>query len=91
MAFQLLGYILEKHAGEPFDTIIQKQILNPLGMNETTVFAPENSLNGVVPVSKEASGWSTRRSGTEALVLNPSSAINKTNHPTTDRRPCSVV
>ncbi|KAJ5610828.1 Beta-lactamase-like protein [Penicillium lagena] len=66
MAFQLLGYILEKHTGEPFDKIVQKHISIPLGMNETTVFAPENSLKGVIPVNKEASGWSTRRPENEA-------------------------
>jgi CubicO group peptidase (beta-lactamase class C family) len=36
LGFAMLGYIIHKVSGESYDAYIQKNILNPLGMNETT-------------------------------------------------------
>lgn len=60
MAFDVLGYLLEKRLGKTFGEILQSQIFDKLKLNETTVFAPRDTSNGVIPVSKEASGWSDR-------------------------------
>ncbi|KAJ5247452.1 Beta-lactamase-like protein [Penicillium chermesinum] len=68
-AFQLLGYLLERRGGKPFQEILQAQILDKLGLNETTVFAPVDSSQGVIPVSKEASGWSTRKQDRTASMF----------------------
>lgn len=66
MAFQLLGYIIERRTGASFAKVVQERLLNPLRMNETTVFAPKNSTMGVIPVNETASGWSARTPGSEA-------------------------
>ncbi|KAL3476519.1 beta-lactamase/transpeptidase-like protein [Aspergillus californicus] len=66
MAFQLLGYIAERRAGKPFSTLLQHDIFDALGMAQTSIFAPANTSNGIIPVSKEASGWSARHNGDEA-------------------------
>ncbi|KAJ5529943.1 hypothetical protein N7527_003336 [Penicillium freii] len=57
MAFQLLGYIVEKRTGRPFNKVLQHDIFDVLGMTETSIFAPNNTTTGIIPVSKEASGW----------------------------------
>jgi CubicO group peptidase (beta-lactamase class C family) len=66
MAFQLLGYINERITGESFEKSIQSKILKPLGLTETTVFAPKDASKGVIPVGQKASGWSAQFPGTEA-------------------------
>ncbi|KAL4799805.1 beta-lactamase/transpeptidase-like protein [Aspergillus venezuelensis] len=43
MAFQLLGYIVERIAGKPFDEYLEQDILDVLGMTQITIFAPFNS------------------------------------------------
>ncbi|KAL2825082.1 beta-lactamase/transpeptidase-like protein [Aspergillus cavernicola] len=66
MAFQLLGYIVERRAGKPFSKVLQDNIFDALGMTETSIFAPVDSSTGIIPVSKEASGWSARPEGSKA-------------------------
>ena len=66
MAFQLLGYIIERIAGKPSDKVLEQDILEVLGMTQTTIFAPLNSSNGIIPVDRNASGWSARQAGDEA-------------------------
>lgn len=58
MAFQLLGYIVERRAGKPFRKVLEHDIFDVLGMTETSIFAPEKPTKGIIPVSKESSGWS---------------------------------
>lgn len=60
MAFQLLGYILEKRTGKSFEDAVQSLILDKLDMSKTSVYAPKDASAGVIPVSKKASGWSNR-------------------------------
>lgn len=66
MAFQLLGYIIERRTGHSFKDVVQSKILDPLGLNETTVFAPNDPSKGVIPIGKQASGWSDHLAGSEA-------------------------
>jgi CubicO group peptidase (beta-lactamase class C family) len=66
MGYQLLGYILERKTGLKFNEIVQHHILDPLAMNETTIFAPADPSMGVIPVDMQASGWSQRSKGSEA-------------------------
>ncbi|KAJ6001445.1 hypothetical protein N7522_006672 [Penicillium canescens] len=66
LAFQLLGYIVERQTGKPFSEILLQQILTPLNMTETTIFAPSSSSKGIIPVSKEASSWSAHHTSNEA-------------------------
>lgn len=66
LAFQLLGYIVEKQAKKPFNEVLEADIFKVLELHETSVFAPKDSSKGIIPVSKEASGWSTRFGGDEA-------------------------
>ncbi|CAI7564318.1 unnamed protein product [Penicillium glandicola] len=65
-AFQLLGYIVEKRTGKQFSELLQHDIFDVLGMTETSVFAPNKTSTGIIPVSKEASGWLARHEGDEA-------------------------
>ncbi|CAI7569598.1 unnamed protein product [Penicillium palitans] len=57
MAFQLLGYIVEKRTGKPFNEVLQHDIFDVLGMTETSIFAPNTTTTGIIPVGEEASGW----------------------------------
>ncbi|KAJ5373414.1 hypothetical protein N7517_005420 [Penicillium concentricum] len=66
MAFQLLGYIVEKRTGKPFSKVLQHDIFDVLGMTETSIFAPEKTTAGIIPVSKEASGWLARHESDKA-------------------------
>ena len=63
MAFQILGYLIEKQTGASFHEVVQKRIFNKLGLANTTIFAPKDSSKGVIPVSMEASGWSSNEEG----------------------------
>ncbi|KAJ5161703.1 Beta-lactamase-like protein [Penicillium capsulatum] len=58
LAFQVLGYIVEKGTGKSFEETLQSTILDKLGMKQTSVYAPKDTSAGVIPVSEEASGWS---------------------------------
>jgi CubicO group peptidase (beta-lactamase class C family) len=63
MAFQILGYIVERRAGKPFSKVLQHDIFDVLGMTETSIATPDEPTKGIIPVSKEASGWSARHKG----------------------------
>jgi D-alanyl-D-alanine carboxypeptidase len=64
----ILGRIVEKVSGEPFDKFLTERILKPLGM-EHSLFEPANGVKGVAqgytsfalgdpePAVREASGW----------------------------------
>ncbi|KAL4786039.1 beta-lactamase/transpeptidase-like protein [Aspergillus varians] len=66
MAFQLLGSVIERRIGKPWSEILQHDIFDVLGMTETSIFAPENPSTGIIPVSTEVSGWSSRDEADEA-------------------------
>ncbi|KAJ5501508.1 Beta-lactamase-like protein [Penicillium expansum] len=63
---RLLGYIVEKRTGKPFSKVLQHDIFDVLGMTETSIFAPDKTTAGIIPVSKEASGWLTHHEGDKA-------------------------
>lgn len=66
MGFQILGYIIERHTGHSFKNVVQHQILDHLDLNETSVFAPRDTQNAVIPVNQKTSGWLDHLPGTEA-------------------------
>ncbi|KAL2797860.1 beta-lactamase/transpeptidase-like protein [Aspergillus keveii] len=66
MAFQLLGYIVERRTGKPFSKVLQNDIFDVLGMTATSIFAPANPSAGIIPVSKEVSGWLANHGADEA-------------------------
>jgi CubicO group peptidase (beta-lactamase class C family) len=35
--FAILGHVVEKATGKPYETVLRERILNPLGMNSTTI------------------------------------------------------
>ncbi|KAJ5291941.1 hypothetical protein N7478_001192 [Penicillium angulare] len=63
LGFQIMGYMLEKQTKSSFAELVQNRILARLSMNATSIFAPKDSSLGIIPVSKEASGWSSRNVG----------------------------
>ena len=66
LAFQILGYIVEKQTGQKYEDIVQKKILNKIGMNETYVQAPKDVSHGVIPIDEKASSWALNVKGDTA-------------------------
>ena len=56
-AFQILGYVLEAITNKPFRSMLENSILHPLNMTGTSLLAPSESADGVIPISESASGW----------------------------------
>ncbi|KAI0173261.1 beta-lactamase/transpeptidase-like protein [Hypoxylon sp. FL1284] len=56
VAFQLLGYALETITGKPFQAIMEESVLGPLGLTNTFVRAPNDSL-GVIPGDRYKTTW----------------------------------
>lgn len=55
-AFQILAYALEEMTGESFATLLQEDLVIPLGMNATFYTAPDMSL-GVIPIQDGEHWW----------------------------------
>jgi CubicO group peptidase (beta-lactamase class C family) len=53
-AYHILGYVLENIAGDTFETVLQRDVFEPLGMNNSGVRHPEAGA-GVVPSG--ATAW----------------------------------
>jgi len=49
-ATDVLGYLVEVISGKPFDQFLQDNILDPLGMSDTSFFAPEEKLDRLATV-----------------------------------------
>ena len=49
-ATDVLGYLVEVISGKPFDQFLQDGILDPLGMSDTSFFAPEEKLDRLATV-----------------------------------------
>lgn len=43
--FDVLGHVVEVISGIPFDQFLQKNVFDPLKMNDTSFFVPKNKLN----------------------------------------------
>lgn len=54
-AFQILGYVIEKVTGEPYELSLKNSILKPLSLSRTSLKPPTSG--GVIPVGE--SGWDT--------------------------------
>ncbi|MCJ1430325.1 hypothetical protein MMC29_008243 [Sticta canariensis] len=54
-AFQILGYVIEKVTGEPYELAVSNSILKPLSLSHTSLKPPTSE--GVIPVGE--SGWDT--------------------------------
>ncbi|KAI3320158.1 beta-lactamase/transpeptidase-like protein [Xylariaceae sp. AK1471] len=57
VAFQLLGYALETITGKPFESLLKDTVINPLGLNNTFLRAPERA-RGVIQGNPDKTGWS---------------------------------
>ena len=49
-ATDVLGYLVEVISGKPFDRFLQDNIFDPLGMSDTSFFAPEEKLDRLATV-----------------------------------------
>ncbi|KAI6087749.1 beta-lactamase/transpeptidase-like protein [Hypoxylon rubiginosum] len=56
VAFQLLGYALETITGKSFQTLMEDSVIGPLGLNNTFLRAPDDSL-GVIPGDRYETAW----------------------------------
>ena len=52
----VLGYFIEIISGMPFDQFLRTRLFDPLGMNDTWFYLPENKANRLVSVQKKESG-----------------------------------
>jgi CubicO group peptidase (beta-lactamase class C family) len=51
----LLGHLLERHTGEPYDALVQRLLLEPLGMRETRIVLDAGAARQLVP-GRDAEG-----------------------------------
>jgi len=52
----VLGYFIEIVSGLPFDKFLRQHLFDPLGMNDTWFYLPEDKINRLVTVQKTESG-----------------------------------
>ena len=52
----VLGYLIEIVSGMPLDTYLQTHIFDPLGMNDTRFYLPENKADRLVAVQYKVNG-----------------------------------
>ncbi|KAM5349515.1 hypothetical protein ACJ41O_006020 [Fusarium nematophilum] len=62
MAYQILAYALEAMTNRTFEESLYSSLLDPLGMNRTTLEAPEDKTNAVIPGNEDTSGWNLKMS-----------------------------
>lgn len=54
----VLGYLVEKVSGKKFDVFLKERIFEPLGMNDTYFYIPENKAKRLVQVQQKTdNGW----------------------------------
>jgi CubicO group peptidase (beta-lactamase class C family) len=56
MSIDVLGYLIEVVSGMPFDKFLQTRIFDPMGMNDTRFYQPENKANRLVAVQQKVNG-----------------------------------
>ena len=44
-SIDVLGLVIQKASGQPFETFLQERLFDPLGMNDTGFYVPEEKLN----------------------------------------------
>jgi CubicO group peptidase (beta-lactamase class C family) len=52
----VLGYLIEIESGMPFDLFLKTRLFEPLGMNDTWFYLPENKASRLVSVQKPDNG-----------------------------------
>ncbi|PNY27564.1 Uncharacterized protein TCAP_02521 [Tolypocladium capitatum] len=54
-AYRILGYVVEAMTGSPYDAVLARDVLQPLGLKHTSTSSPGGSGVGVIPPGD--SGW----------------------------------
>lgn len=57
MAYQILAYALESMTGKSFEKSIKSSLLSPLSMKRTTLEAPKDKKNAMIPENELVSSW----------------------------------
>jgi CubicO group peptidase (beta-lactamase class C family) len=52
----VLGYFIEVVSGMPFDQFLKTRIFDPLGMNDTRFYLPEEKADRLVSVQHKVNG-----------------------------------
>jgi len=52
----VMGFFIEVVSGKPFDTFLRERLFDPLGMNDTWFYLPDNKESRLVTVQKPESG-----------------------------------
>lgn len=55
-AFQILGYVVEAIANQTYDSLLRKDIIQPLNLSRSSYTTPDDRY-GVIPGNDTASGW----------------------------------
>src|SRR4030095_12473946 len=50
VSVDIQGYLVEKLSGQPFADFLRERIFEPLGMNDTAFFVPQNKLSRLAPI-----------------------------------------
>ncbi|KAK6812578.1 hypothetical protein RU639_011752 [Aspergillus parasiticus] len=74
VGFQILGYIIERITGQPFNDVLEGRILKPLSLSKTSLHTPLSNSSGIIPTDPRTSGWSNQYAG-EAPALSMYSTI----------------
>lgn len=56
----VLGYFIEVVSGEPFDVFLRNRLFDPLGMDDTWFYLPQNKAGRLVAVQQKTNGKWTR-------------------------------
>ncbi|UPL02815.1 hypothetical protein LCI18_013749 [Fusarium solani-melongenae] len=62
-AFQILGYALEAMTNKTFEQSLHSSLLEPLGLDRTSLEAPKNRSNAVIPGNETTSWWDMTLAG----------------------------
>ncbi|KAM0421267.1 hypothetical protein ACHAPT_010989 [Fusarium lateritium] len=62
-AFQILGYALEAMTNKTFEESLDLSLLKPLGLDRTSLEAPKNKSNAVIPGNETTSWWDLTLAG----------------------------
>ncbi|KAH7166429.1 beta-lactamase/transpeptidase-like protein [Dactylonectria macrodidyma] len=62
-AFQILAYALETMTNKTFEASLQSSLLKPLGLSRTSLEAPKNKSNAVIPGNETTSWWDIEMDG----------------------------
>ncbi|WZH47161.1 beta-lactamase/transpeptidase-like protein [Fusarium acuminatum] len=57
LAYQILAYALESMTGKSFEKSIKSSLLSPLSMKRTTLEAPKDKKNAMIPKNELVSSW----------------------------------